>query len=64
MTHVQGGTEVIHLIREQFSQLRELSIADIDTATPQDSVQTTSDADFLPKISARTPSDAVSSESQ
>ncbi|KNC87756.1 hypothetical protein SARC_00128 [Sphaeroforma arctica JP610] len=44
--HVQEATENIPLIQEQLRQLRELSLADIDTSTPQDTDQATVDEDF------------------
>ncbi|KNC85345.1 hypothetical protein SARC_02466 [Sphaeroforma arctica JP610] len=45
MRHVQEATEDIHLIQEQLRQLLELSLADIDTSTPQDTAQATMDDD-------------------
>ncbi|KNC77651.1 hypothetical protein SARC_09891 [Sphaeroforma arctica JP610] len=49
MMHVQEATDNIRLIQEQLRQLRqlrELSLADIDTSTPQDLDQATVDEDF------------------
>ncbi|KNC83214.1 hypothetical protein SARC_04541 [Sphaeroforma arctica JP610] len=46
MMHVQEAKENIHLIQEQPRQLSELSRADIDTSTPQDTVQATVDDHF------------------
>ncbi|KNC85729.1 hypothetical protein SARC_02103 [Sphaeroforma arctica JP610] len=46
MMHMQEATENILLFQEQLHQLRELSLADIDTSTPQDSDQATDDEHF------------------
>ncbi|KNC86036.1 hypothetical protein SARC_01795 [Sphaeroforma arctica JP610] len=46
MMHVQEATDNIRLIQEPLRQLRELSLADIDTSTPQDLDQATVDEDF------------------
>ncbi|KNC74632.1 hypothetical protein SARC_12825, partial [Sphaeroforma arctica JP610] len=46
LMHVQEATENIPLIQEQLRQLCELSLADIDTSTPQVSDQATVDEDF------------------
>ncbi|KNC85300.1 hypothetical protein SARC_02523 [Sphaeroforma arctica JP610] len=46
LMHVQEATEKITLVQEQLHQLRELSLAGIDTSTPQDSDQAKVDDDF------------------